>query len=199
MAAVAGLTRAIAGLSVGQVNRSSITIPAAGSTCPSSACAFVSFNGLSSERSFWKVPTFNAQGSKRKETPFEQLVVHAREPTRRESVKVRHRRIRKKLCGTTERPRLAVFRSGKHLYAQVIDDMKHITLCATSTLKPQLKEELKLSSGSTVTAARRVGEEIAKLCMEKGVTKVAYDRGGFVYHGRIKALAEAAREGGLEF
>ncbi|CAM6119000.1 unnamed protein product [Calypogeia fissa] len=127
------------------------------------------------------------------------LRIEAREPTRKESVKVRHRRIRKKLNGTAERPRLAVFRSNQHLYAQVIDDTKQHTLASSSTLKKSMREDLQMSAGPTIECARRVGEEIAKVCLEKGITKVAFDRGGFVYHGRIQALADAAREGGLDF
>ncbi|KAG6554886.1 hypothetical protein Mapa_003470 [Marchantia paleacea] len=129
----------------------------------------------------------------------EPLRIEAREPTRRETIKVRHRRLRRKLNGTTERPRLAVFRSNKHLYAQVIDDTKQHTLASSSTLTKPMREELGITSGATVDAAKRVGEEIAKVCLEKGITQVAFDRGGFVYTGRIQALAEAAREGGLVF
>ncbi|CAI5968315.1 unnamed protein product [Closterium sp. NIES-65] len=97
------------------------------------------------------------------------------------------------LSGTTERPRLAVFRSNNHIYAQVVDDTKQHTLAAASTLTPALREELKLTSGPTVEASRRVGQEIAKICLERGISKVAFDRGGFVYHGRIQALADGAR------
>ncbi|BBN14056.1 large subunit ribosomal protein L18 [Marchantia polymorpha subsp. ruderalis] len=129
----------------------------------------------------------------------EPLRIEAREPTRRETIKVRHRRLRRKLNGTTERPRLAVFRSNKHLYAQVIDDTKQHTLASSSTLTKPMREELGITSGPTIDAAKRVGEEIAKVCLEKGITQVAFDRGGFVYTGRIQALAEAAREGGLVF
>ncbi|OAE30830.1 hypothetical protein AXG93_857s1330 [Marchantia polymorpha subsp. ruderalis] len=120
----------------------------------------------------------------------EPLRIEAREPTRRETIK---------LNGTTERPRLAVFRSNKHLYAQVIDDTKQHTLASSSTLTKPMREELGITSGPTIDAAKRVGEEIAKVCLEKGITQVAFDRGGFVYTGRIQALAEAAREGGLVF
>eukprot|EP00850_Spirogloea_muscicola_P016697 SM000137S00475 [mRNA] locus=s137:291555:292261:+ [translate_table: standard] len=103
------------------------------------------------------------------------------------------------LSGTTERPRLAVFRSNKHLYAQVIDDTQSVTIAAASTVQAALREELKLTAGPTMEAAKRVGEELAKLCLSKGISKVAFDRGGFIYHGRIQALADAAREAGLEF
>ncbi|XP_024526848.1 50S ribosomal protein L18, chloroplastic isoform X2 [Selaginella moellendorffii] len=127
------------------------------------------------------------------------LSITAEEYNRRENRRMKHQRIRKKLSGTTERPRLAVFRSNQHLYCQVIDDTKMHTLAAMSTIQKPLRDELNLSSGPTIEAAKRVGEEIAKLCLSKGITKIAFDRGGFEYHGRIKALAEAARESGLEF
>lgn len=122
-----------------------------------------------------------------------------KEPTRRETIEIRHARIRKKLNGTTERPRLAVFRSNQHMYAQVIDDTKGFTLASASTIQKNLRDELNLTAGPTVDAAKKIGEEIAKACLAKGITKVAFDRGGFVYHGRIKALADSAREHGLDF
>lgn len=107
--------------------------------------------------------------------------------------KLRHVRIRKGLAGSAERPRLAVYRSGRHIYAQVIDDVSQKTLVAASSL------ELKIENGSNVDAARTVGETVAKRAIEKGVKTVVYDRGGNLYHGRVAALAEAAREAGLEF
>ncbi|MCO5586697.1 hypothetical protein L7F22_040639 [Adiantum nelumboides] len=119
--------------------------------------------------------------------------------TRRETVDLRHTRIRKNLSGTTERPRLAVFRSNQHMYAQVIDDTKGCTLVSASTIQKSLRDELDLTAGPTVDAAKRIGEVIAKSCLAKGINKVAFDRGGFVYHGRIKALADSAREHGLDF
>jgi large subunit ribosomal protein L18 len=109
----------------------------------------------------------------------------------------RHLRIRKKISGTAERPRLSVFRSSKHIYAQLIDDEKGITLAFASTLDKELRG--KITNGGTVEAARQVGELIAKRAKEKGVAKVVFDRGGYLYHGRVQALADAAREGGLEF
>jgi len=109
----------------------------------------------------------------------------------------RHLRIRKKISGTAERPRLSVFRSSKHIYAQLIDDEKGITLAFASTLDKELRG--KITNGGSVEAARQVGELIAKRAKEKGVAKVVFDRGGYLYHGRIQALADAAREGGLEF
>jgi large subunit ribosomal protein L18 len=104
-----------------------------------------------------------------------------------------HSRIRRKLSGTTERPRLNVYRSLNHLYAQVIDDQKGETLVSASTLS------LKLKAGGNVAAAKEIGKAIAEKATEKGIKKVVFDRGGFLYHGRIKALADAAREAGLEF
>ena len=108
-----------------------------------------------------------------------------------------HERIRKKIHGTPARPRLAVFRSQAHIYAQVIDDDAGKTLCAASSLDKDLKAKVK--RGSNVTAAKEVGQLIASRAKEKGVAAVVFDRGGFQYHGRIKALADAAREGGLKF
>jgi large subunit ribosomal protein L18 len=99
--------------------------------------------------------------------------------------------------GTAERPRLAVFRSNEHIYVQVIDDVQQHTLVAASTLEPSLKSELK--SGATCEASAEVGKLIAQRLLEKGISKVVFDRGGNLYHGRVKALAEAAREAGLDF
>jgi large subunit ribosomal protein L18 len=109
--------------------------------------------------------------------------------------KKRHARVRAKLFGTAERPRLNVFRSNKHIYAQVIDDEKQVTIASASTLD----KELNLESTSNVEAAAKVGELVAKRALEKGIKKVVFDRGGYLYHGRVKALADAAREAGLEF
>lgn len=117
--------------------------------------------------------------------------------SRKESVKRRHRRIRKKVNGTTERPRLAIFRSNNHIYAQVIDDVAQHTLVAASTVEPSLKGELSSSAGCEASAA--VGRLVAQRAMEKGIAKVVFDRGGNLYHGRVKALADAAREAGLNF
>jgi large subunit ribosomal protein L18 len=117
--------------------------------------------------------------------------------TRKESVKRRHRRVRRKVSGTADRPRLAVFRSNQHIYVQVIDDNLQHTLVAASTLEPALKSESK--SGSTCDASVAVGKLIAQRSLEKGITQVVFDRGGNLYHGRVKALAEAAREAGLDF
>ncbi|CAO2821709.1 unnamed protein product [Amaranthus hypochondriacus] len=127
--------------------------------------------------------------------PFIQAKAH----TRRQDRTARHIRIRKKVEGTPERPRLCVFRSNKHLYVQVIDDTKMHTLAAASTMQKAISEEISYSSGPTVEVAKKVGEMIAKSCLEKGITKVAFDRGGYPYHGRVQALADAAREHGLQF
>ena|SRR5581483_8770564 len=110
-----------------------------------------------------------------------------------------HTRIRKKLEGTSDRPRLNVYRSTNHLYVQVIDDSKGATIVAANTLEFGEAKEGKRPTGGNVSAAKQLGKSIAQRAKEKGITKVVFDRGGYLYHGRIKALAEAAREGGLEF
>jgi large subunit ribosomal protein L18 len=111
------------------------------------------------------------------------------------SRKKRHARVRAKLSGTAARPRLNVFRSNKHLYAQLIDDMSGVTLASASTME----KDLNLESTSNVDAAKLVGELVAKRAVEKGISAVVFDRGGYLYHGRIQALADAARENGLQF
>ncbi|KAJ7980496.1 50S ribosomal protein L18 [Quillaja saponaria] len=131
--------------------------------------------------------------------PSLSLVVEAKATTRREDRTARHTRIRKKVEGTPERPRLAVFRSNKHLYVQVIDDTKMHTLASASTVQKSISEEFSYTCGPTIEAAKKVGEIIAKSCLEKGITKVAFDRGGYPYHGRVEAIAAAAREHGLQF
>ena len=114
--------------------------------------------------------------------------------TKRNEIRKRiHARIREKLAGTAERPRLNVYRSLNHIYAQVIDDQKGETIVSASTLA------MKAKTGGNVAAATEIGKTIAERAKEKGVRKVVFDRGGFLYHGRIKALADAAREAGLEF
>jgi len=110
----------------------------------------------------------------------------------------RKRRIRKKIFGTSVKPRLSVFRSLKHMYAQVIDDTQGITLVAASTLDPELRDKLKEVKGK-IAAAQLVGELVARRALERGIKKVVFDRNGFLYHGRVKAVADAAREAGLEF
>ncbi|MFD2615199.1 50S ribosomal protein L18 [Paenibacillus gansuensis] len=108
----------------------------------------------------------------------------------------RHLRVRKKIQGTTERPRLNIYRSSKHMYAQIIDDIKGVTLVSASTQDKELKD---VANGGNVEAARQVGALIAKRAKEAGLDRVVFDRGGYLYHGRVQALADAAREAGLEF
>lgn len=105
-------------------------------------------------------------------------------------------RVRKKVQGTSERPRLNVFKSARHIYAQIIDDTKGSTIVAASTVSEIAAD---VTNGGNVTAASFVGKEIARLALDKGISTVVFDRNGFLYHGRIKALAEAAREAGLNF
>ena len=107
----------------------------------------------------------------------------------------KHRRVRNRFAGTTERPRLAVFRSNNHMYAQIIDDTVGNTLCSASTLD----KDMKLEKTNNVEAAAAVGTAVAKKALEKGITTVVFDRGGFKYDGKVKALADAAREAGLTF
>lgn len=109
----------------------------------------------------------------------------------------KHNRLRNRFNGTAERPRLAVFRSNNHMYAQIIDDTVGNTLCAASTLEKDVKAELKKTND--VEAAAYLGTIIAKKALEKGITTVVFDRGGFIYQGKVKALADAAREAGLNF
>jgi large subunit ribosomal protein L18 len=112
--------------------------------------------------------------------------------TKRNEIRQRiHNRIRAKLSGTAERPRLNVYRSLNHIYAQVIDDQSGQTLVSASTIK--------MKTGGNVAAAKEIGKAVAEKAVEKGIKKVVFDRGGYLYHGRIKALADAAREAGLEF
>ncbi|ADL53387.1 50S ribosomal protein L18 [Clostridium cellulovorans] len=106
----------------------------------------------------------------------------------------RHRRVRKNIAGTAERPRLAVFRSEKNIYAQIIDDVKGVTVVSASSLDKNFE-----GLGSNKEAAKKVGELVAKKALENGIKTVVFDRGGYVYHGRVKELADAAREAGLIF
>lgn len=115
--------------------------------------------------------------------------------SRNEMRKMRHERIRENLSGTSERPRLCVFRSNANIEAQIIDDVKKITLVSASSLE----KELNLKNGGNIEAAKVIGAEIAKRAKKAKINTVVFDRGGYLYHGRVKALAEAAREGGLEF
>ncbi len=110
----------------------------------------------------------------------------------------RKKRIRKKVHGTPERPRLVVFRSARHIYAQLVDDVNQKTLTGVSTVTPSLRDELQGVTGK-VEKAKLVGKAIAEKAKELGVTRVVFDRGGYRYHGRVKAVADGAREGGLEF
>ena len=107
----------------------------------------------------------------------------------------RHLRVRKKISGTAQRPRLAVYRSDKNIYAQVIDDVAQITLVSASSIDKAFEEKL----GSNKEAAKLVGKMIAERALEKGIDEVVFDRGGYVYHGRVQNLAEGAREAGLKF
>ena len=109
----------------------------------------------------------------------------------------RKKRIRKKISGSPERPRLSVFRSSKHIYAQLIDDDNGVTLVAISTLRPDVRQQEKVKG--KIEEAKRVGKMIADEAKAKGITEVVFDRNGFLYHGRVRALATAAREAGLEF
>ena len=109
----------------------------------------------------------------------------------------KHKKIRNRFSGTAERPRLAVFRSNNHIYAQIIDDTVGNTLVAASTMEKEIKASVEKTND--VAAAAAVGTAIAKKALDKGITEVVFDRGGYVYHGRVQALAEAAREAGLKF
>lgn len=118
-------------------------------------------------------------------------------PRQRNVIRKRvHTRIREKVFGTAKRPRLNVYRSVSHIYTQLIDDDNGVTLASASTLG---KRETEQKSGGTIEAAREVGRTIAERAREKGIQKVVFDRGGYLYHGRVKAVADAAREAGLEF
>ncbi len=117
--------------------------------------------------------------------------------SRKEVRAKKHMRIRNRLSGTAQRPRLAVFRSNNHMYAQIIDDTVGNTLASASTLEKEIKSELKQTND--VDAAAYLGTVIAKRAIEKGIKQVVFDRGGFIYHGKVAALAEAAREAGLKF
>jgi large subunit ribosomal protein L18 len=109
----------------------------------------------------------------------------------------RHKRVRRKVSGTTQRPRLCVFRSSNNIYAQIIDDANRVTVVAASSLDAEIKGSV--NHGGNKEAAKMVGAMIAKRAIEKGITEVVFDRGGYLYHGRVQVLAEAAREAGLKF
>lgn len=117
-----------------------------------------------------------------------------KKPDSNKAREARHRRVRAKISGTPERPRLNVFRSSKHIYAQIIDDINGVTIASASSLSKDFD-----ANGGNMEGARKVGEMIAKAAKDKGVSEVVFDRGGYLYHGRIKELAEGARENGLQF
>ena len=114
----------------------------------------------------------------------------------KEMRQARHRRVRRSLSGTAARPRLSVFRSLAHIYGQIIDDASGQTMVSASDLEPGIRKKL---SGTKTERAKRVGQEIAARAKAKGISSVVFDRGGFLYHGRVKSLADGAREGGLQF
>ncbi len=116
--------------------------------------------------------------------------------SRKASTRRRHTRVRRRVTGTSDRPRLAIFRSNNHIYAQVIDDTQHLTLAAASTLEESVKSQ---NLGANQSASTAVGKLIAERAAEKGIKQVVFDRGGNLYHGRVAALATAAREAGLDF
>jgi len=117
--------------------------------------------------------------------------------SKEEARKARHTRVRKKVTGTPEKPRMNVFRSVNHIYVQLIDDYSSKTLAAASSIDKELKG--KIGTGGNIEAAKTVGQLVARRALDKGIKKIVFDRSGYLYHGRIRALAEAAREGGLEF
>jgi large subunit ribosomal protein L18 len=123
----------------------------------------------------------------------------ARSNARRTGRDRRRRSIRKKILGATDRPRLSVFRSLKHTYAQLIDDAKGVTVVSASTLSEDVQKELGNGHHTKTELSRVVGKVLARKALEKGIKKICFDRGGYLYHGRVRALADAAREGGLEF
>lgn len=118
-----------------------------------------------------------------------------KQKTRKDKSSKIHRRIRVKLSGTAEKPRLAVHRSNKHIYAQIIDDTRAVTMVASATIEPSLE----ISNGGNIAAAKEVGRILAERARSAGIESVVFDRGGFLYHGRIAALADSAREAGLQF
>ena len=118
-------------------------------------------------------------------------------PSKKANRLQKHYRMRKNLSGTADRPRLTVFRSNLHMYAQIIDDVQGCTLVSASTVEKEVRSQVEKTGN--VEAAKAVGELVAKRAAEKGITEVVFDRGGFLYHGKIQALADAAREAGLKF
>ena len=123
----------------------------------------------------------------------------AKKRKRSEGRYIRHRRVRRKLRGTSRVPRLSIFKSLNHIYTQVVDDSHGHTLVAVSSLTPAIREGIEKDGKGKIDIAKRVGKYMGELALKKGIKKVAFDRGGYPYHGRVKALAEGAREAGLEF
>jgi len=119
--------------------------------------------------------------------------------SRKSKKNLRHKRVRKQLNGSTDRPRLSVFKSSKHIYAQIIDDVNMSTLVSASSLTPGVKEMLTDDNSGKIDTANAVGKHLGELAVAKGIKKVSFDRGGYPFHGRVKSLAEGAREAGLEF
>ena len=112
---------------------------------------------------------------------------------------IRHTRVRRKISGSPEKPRLSVFKSSSHIYGQIIDDLNSVTIVSVSSLTPEIRDVLGKEKMKKTDAAKVVGKALAEKAVAKGITKVSFDRGGYPYHGRIKAFADAAREAGLEF
>ncbi len=119
--------------------------------------------------------------------------------SRKSRKNLRHKRVRKQIHGSTDRPRLSVFKSSKHIYAQIIDDVNMNTLVSASSLTPQVIDSLGKDSSGKIDVASAVGKLLGELAVEKGIKKVSFDRGGYPFHGRVKSLADAAREAGLKF
>lgn len=119
--------------------------------------------------------------------------------SRKSRKNLRHKRVRKQINGSTDRPRLSVFKSSKHIYAQIIDDVNMNTLVSASSLSPKVIDSLGKESSGKIDVANAVGKLLGELAVEKGIKKVSFDRGGYPFHGRVKSLADAAREAGLEF
>lgn len=119
--------------------------------------------------------------------------------SRKSKKNLRHTRVRRKVSGSAERPRLSVFKSSKHIYAQIIDDVNGTTLVSASSQTPQIREVLAKEKVKKVDAAKIVGKHLGELAVSKGIESVSFDRGGYPYHGRIKSFADAAREAGLKF
>ncbi|GAQ88143.1 mitochondrial or chloroplast ribosomal protein L18 precursor [Klebsormidium nitens] len=187
-------------LAKGSCLGAAIRTPAIPSASTSSRDAvFRSFSGLTlSEKMEQSVPALRSTAAK--VAPLQiGLLVEAKLINRKELRLKRHRRIRKKISGTSDRPRMAVYRSNAHIYVQVIDDENQCTIAASSTVKKGLRETLEKTAGATCEHAAAVGKDIAEQLLAKGINAVKYDRGGFVFHGRIKALADAAREAGVVF